>query len=812
MTNRSNNLIRWWDWTAVILALVLIQIAATRLVATKWTENLSLVQVVAFLGLLLGLVLGQSIYSRNIVRLFALVYGVFIIPWQLGLTLGAGIEWVERLQSLRGRIALVLQELVQRAPITDNLLFLLLMAIVFWILSVYAGFVLVRYGRPWRIVLPGGITAFVIHTFDGRLSSRSWYLAFYVFFALLLVSRVVFLQNRSLWKQHHTHTPPDVGFDMARVTALVALVAVLFSWNVPVVAATFQPVANVWKAATHPWMNMRDRFSFAFASLRASVGLVSDIYGKSLPLGLGTPLSNQVFMEVEAPRDPPLGVRYYWRARVYTIFDDDEWETGLDDTREFLPGGRDLSQPGEDIRAEVNFTFFPYDAISTLYVVPQPLWVSRPSDATMVTNPDGTIDLESFQAHEYIRPGERYDVHSSVSAVTVKDLRAAGTDYPQWVLERYLQVPGNMTTRTYELAQELAQGKDTPYDIAVSITSYLRDTISYQRTIDPPPAGVNRIDWFLFEYQKGYCNYYATSEVILLRSLGIPARLAVGFAQGERQSEDLQIQPGGPEGGQGPATLEMDTATFIVRQKDAHAWPEVYFPGIGWIEFEPTSGQDPLFRPSGEDLTELNQGRTDEESMNNDPLRDGVGDQPGQADQAQDDSSRSASFWTAGTIIRLVLLAFVMALLILVIVRTRKGTWVVSWVEKMSQVTSIRLERGLNRLGIKPPVFLLNWAYTASLDPLGRSYLEINRSLKRLGRKPGIQYTPAERADALIAILPTASDPTTRLLAEYQHGIYSLHSADMEAARHASSTIRKLSYLAILQAFLKRFQEPERGN
>ncbi len=810
MPKVTKNLTRWWDLQAAILGLVVVQVAAARLVATKWTDHLSLPQVIGLIGIVLGLALGQSIFSRTVSGLLAIAYGICIIPWQIGLTLDPGIGWVERLQSLWGRLSIVLQELIQQDAITDNILFLLLMALVFWTVAVYAGFTLARYAHAWRVVLPVGLTIIIIHSFDPLLSSRAWYLAFYLFFALLLVARLTFLKNRALWRQHHAHVPPDVGFDMARFTALVALVLVLFAWNVPVVAESLRPVANVWRTATHPWMNLRDRFSFAFASLRASVGLVSDMYGESMSLGLGSPLSDQILMEVEAPSDPPQGVRYYWRARVYSVFDGSEWEVGIDDSREFLPSGRDLTQPGVDARAEAVFTFHPYNAISSLYVVPQPLWVSRPSEATITTNPDGTIDLESFRVLEYLRPGERYEVRSSLSAVTIKDLRAAGSDYPQWVLDRYLQLPDDISQRTLELAQQLAEGQETPYDVTAAVTNYLRENITYQLTIDAPPQDANRLDWFLFEYKKGFCNYYATSEIILLRSLGIPARMAVGFAQGERQVEIIEDQQPGQGETIGPDVAISDTATYLVRQKNAHAWPEVYFPGIGWVEFEPTSSENALFRPSGEDFTSNQEQPEGGEDQGRDEslldLEQSLEDSPNE----QGEQGNRANFWTVGNLARVVVLICAIALLGLAIAKTRKGDWAAAWFEKLSRKSAIRFEQSMSRLGIKTPTFIRNWVFVTGLPPLGRAYLEINRSLRRLGKEMGLQETPLERANALIGILPAAQEPTNRLLQEYQAGTYSQHEADPEAARKASIEIRKHSYWEIAKRFLARFQDPER--
>jgi transglutaminase-like putative cysteine protease len=810
MAKKKFNPPRWWDWLAAILGLVILQIAAGRLVATRWTEHLALVQIVSFFGIILGLALGQSIFSKFISGSFAISYGCFVIPWQLGLTLDQGINWPERLLSMQGRLELVLRELVNRDPVTDNLLFLLLMAFLFWVLSVFTGYILTRHANTWSAVLPGGVVAFVIHTFDPLLTKRSWYLAFYLFFALLLVARLVFIKNREIWKRHHMHTPPDIGFDLARFAAFVAMVIVLFAWNIPVLAATFKPAAEILRSSTRPWLTLQDRMSFAFASLRASVGLVSDLYGDTLPLGLGTPLSDQVLMEVEAPSVPPQGVRYYWRAWVYSIYSDNEWMSNIQDTREMIPGGRDLTQPGLDVRAVANFTFFPHDSISLLYVAPQPLWVSRPANATMVTNPDGTIDLGSIQVNEYIRPGEQYEVRSSLSSVTILDLREAGTEYPQWVLDRYLQIPAEITPRTRELAQRLAQGYDTPYDIVASVTNFLRENITYQQTIDIPPSNAERIDWFLFEYQKGFCYYYASSEVILLRSLGIPARIAVGFAQGERKSPPIvgpQTRPGEPEA---PDTQFGDTVTYIVRQNDAHAWPEVYFPGIGWVEFEPTSGQDPLFRPSGEDYPRQQPQNQNPELSRTDPLAD-LEDKPDDVSSSIENAGSWLAFWTGGRIFQSVILLIALALLIFVIIQTRRGKLLSPVLERIAVQFPTLLERGLRRLGIQPPAFLRNWVFLANLPPLSKAYLEINRSLTRLGKKAQLDETPAERVSALIALLPQVRNPAYQLLHEYQRGAYSQHFADSEAARIASGEVRKQSYLALLKRFLARFQEPERN-
>jgi transglutaminase-like putative cysteine protease len=796
------------DWLSAILLIICIQIAAGRLVATRWTEDLLLVQVIALFGTLLGLALGKSIFRRFWVFFLAVAYGLILIPWQIGMTLEAEIEWRIRMLNLWGRLGVVINELLARKPITDNLLFLLLMAITFWSLSVYAGFILRRNGNPWKVVIPGGIAALVIHSYDPLLVSRSWYLAFYLFFALLLVARLVYLQNIAAWRESHTHTPPDIGFDFSRVALVLAIILVFFAWNVPVLAQTFKPAAEIWQTASRPWLTTKDRFGFMFASLRASVGLVQDYFGNTLPLGLGSPLSDGVILEVEAPTSLPNGYRYYWEARTYNLYKGNQWYSDLRTAHNLTADSLDLNQPGADVRPVVTSTFFPHVPISTLYTISEPLWVNRPTQTFMTINLDGLVNYGSMMGKGFVHPGEQYTMRSAVDALMETDLQEAGTDYPQWVLDGYLQVPDEITPRSKELANEIAAGLSNPFDIVNAVTEYLRNNIEYNQSIIQPPPNQERIDWFLFDYRKGFCNYYASAEVILLRSLGIPARMAVGFAQGEREIPPIQGQP--QVGGSVVITNEQisETSTYVVRQKDAHAWPEVYFPGLGWVIFEPTVSQPPLFRPSGETITSqdqnqplpVNDNSQNEQELNPDQQRPG---------DVTLDFNKGTNFWTFTNIIQIIILVFALGVLVLVIWQVHRGFKVLPFLERISVEIPVGFEKGLRRIGIRPPDFLVNWTYYLRLPALARSYLEINHALKRIGRSPSIQDTPTERTDSLIRAIPEASIPAKRLLFEYQTSVYSPHNSNLEIARKAGAEIRKLSWLAKFGKFLTRFQEPD---
>ncbi|MCB9150587.1 MAG: transglutaminase domain-containing protein [Caldilineaceae bacterium] len=110
------------------------------------------------------------------------------------------------------------------------------------------------------------------------------------------------------------------------------------------------------------------------------------------------------------------------------------------------------------------------------------------------------------------------------------------------------------------------------------------DNYPYNEEIEAPADDVDPVAYFLFDIKEGYCDYYATAMVMMLRSLGIPARAVSGCAEG---------------------TFDEESQVYIITEKDAHTWVEVYFPTYGWIEFEPTAGESELRRPAGEDPNSL---------------------------------------------------------------------------------------------------------------------------------------------------------------------------------------------------------------
>ncbi|MHB8500231.1 MAG: transglutaminase TgpA family protein [Candidatus Acidiferrales bacterium] len=160
----------------------------------------------------------------------------------------------------------------------------------------------------------------------------------------------------------------------------------------------------------------------------------------------------------------------------------------------------------------------------------------------------------------------RYEGYSLLPAMDVSRLRASSLDYPEDVRDTYLQLPAELDPRIPELARQITERAKNSFDKTVVVENYLRSHFAYTLNLTGKPGG-DPLAHFLFETRAGHCEYFASAMAIMLRTLGMPTREVNGFLPGEYN--DL-------------------AGDYIVRASDAHSWVEVYFPGTGWMTFDPT--------------------------------------------------------------------------------------------------------------------------------------------------------------------------------------------------------------------------------
>ena len=168
-----------------------------------------------------------------------------------------------------------------------------------------------------------------------------------------------------------------------------------------------------------------------------------------------------------------------------------------------------------------------------------------------------------------------YQVTSLLVVMDEKQLKAAQGMYDEAIRKRYLDLPESVPERVLALARQITATAPTPYDQARALETYLRNTYPYTLHIPAPPVNRDVVDYFLFDLKKGFCDYYATSMVVMARSIGLPARIVFGYGSG---------------------TYDQAKGEYDVVLADSHAWVEVYFTSVGWVEFDPTANQPEVDR------------------------------------------------------------------------------------------------------------------------------------------------------------------------------------------------------------------------
>ena len=292
-------------------------------------------------------------------------------------------------------------------------------------------------------------------------------------------------------------------------------------------------------------------------------------------IGSGPELSEELVLSIRVIEEgdirglEPGGTRepYYWRSNTYDIYLGNGWMSGKADQSEY--------PAGEHIRQE--FPEFSRVVAQRIRSVPKLGGLLFSAGGLLTVDRPFRVDWRSPEddfGAVLLEPSTSTRVESRVPEFTQEALRNSGLAYPDWVSSRYLQLRDSVPDRVIALSRELTATAPTPYDRAVAIENFLRG-FEYSLDVPVPPRDRDLVDYFLFDLQKGYCDYYATSMVVLARAAGLPARMVVGYHTGKYNPE-----------------LEA----YLVSEAEAHSWPEIYFPGYGWVEFEPTAGRSALNR------------------------------------------------------------------------------------------------------------------------------------------------------------------------------------------------------------------------
>ncbi len=269
--------------------------------------------------------------------------------------------------------------------------------------------------------------------------------------------------------------------------------------------------------------------------------------------------------EVAADNRPVMYVKstqpFYWRGDTADFYTGKGWRNTL------VPrslGNDEISNPySRNVavdKVEQVFVLAPGVSSQVIFSPGLPAKVELHGEDIM-TDAGGNIYTSGLTS------GGTYRVVSYIPERDEARLRRGTAEYPLEIKQYYLQLPQNLPERVGRLAEKLTMHARNSYDKAVILEDYISSNYAYNLSVKPASGSRDVTDYFLFDLKKGYCTYHSTAMVVMLRSIGIPARWVKGFT---------------------PGTFEPESGVYEVTMGDAHSWVEVYFADYGWVPFEPT--------------------------------------------------------------------------------------------------------------------------------------------------------------------------------------------------------------------------------
>ena len=540
---RLTGLVTSGEWLMVLLTLLTLGVATFSIEYARWISSQLPLLLVLFLAI-------SSTFIMIKVRIPRLVKAACIVGLLILM-----MFW----QTIRMSGGRPVFQSLATSPNENSVFFAIFLVAVIWIAGVYSTWSVLKKGNAW---IPAGLGATILLINLSNLSPENYViLPVYMAVAFILIGIVRLTQDQNRWSLNGNRYPKRaISYSLVAVTIFV-IVAAMIAWVTPVKAVDklgFDTNGHLIRNIQNDWFNI-------FASVQSKWNTVINEDLKTL--SFDAPLDNRATVLFTVTSTEPA----YWRIKQYSDYSQQGWSNSSTETGRILdPGVKANSGTEQDNLRNVTYTVETDSKTDVLLLAGEfvsaniPVRLELPSLASEKDTPD----IMSVTTPRILQPHQNYSVTVTVSTASPEQLMEAGTDYPDWVVQSYLQLPESLPQQVRELASTITDSSNNPYDKASAVQQYLNG-LKYNLEAKSPSRLGDETSVFLFEQKEGVCTDFATAMVVMLRSVGIPARLATGYVPGEHK-----------EG----------TNTYIVRGRDYHAWPEVYFPGYGWIEFEPTPG------------------------------------------------------------------------------------------------------------------------------------------------------------------------------------------------------------------------------
>ncbi len=563
-------------WLAFLLLWVVVLCLMGAVVEARWTPEAGVAAPAALLGFAVGVLLARRSLPAWQAWTLLLLYGLLLCtvylarllpPWRILLGAWSGYAQFNQEQTALfvDRVAGWLRAALSGGSSRETVVFAFGLGLLVWLLAAHVGWSAFRQRQPVSGLMMVGL-ALAINGYFG--AAPIWYAVVFVAAAALLLAVLHYAYLEQDWDAHQISYPTDIQVELVMAAGAVAAILMVLAMAVPTIR--LQDVAQAFRA--QPVVQQTEEtLERVFAGIRsprqeAAAFSGAGILPNDFLLGNPPELANTVVMtatvSLTSRGNPDALAGLHWRGLSYDVYNGQGWELSTGRQEEVM-AGVPIPLPPISQAATITQTVHGLFTAPCVHCPRYTLGLPRQFDQAVTVFWRGVDDLAQVRA----AGSPRYTAISTASAAGETAWRQATLDgIPPLIRGRYTQLPDALPERVRALAQAITAPYDAPYDQARAIEAFLRQ-YPYNLDVALPPDGRDAVDFFLFDLQQGYCDYYASAMTVLARSIGLPARLAVGYL----------AQP--------PDAAGVQT----IVQLNAHAWAEVYFAGYGWLEFEPTS-------------------------------------------------------------------------------------------------------------------------------------------------------------------------------------------------------------------------------
>ncbi len=594
-------------WTSVIALSVMMATLGIAIDDARWagtvgtssTSQTGFLPICGVLAVLVGTALAKSRLGRYQGHFIGALVGAAFLLNAIAASISTAPAFEERLHDLNVSVSTWVEVVVViGARSYETSIFLLVIGALIWGAGQFSAYAVFRRHRPLPAV---ALTGFIMLV-NVSITIRDQYVHLIIFMAaaLVLLIRLNLLDQAREWRARGMRDVADVSQSFMRNGAIFVAVAIVAATTLAANASS-APLGRVWRDLDDDLLQVGYSINNLLGGITGSARGPHLLFGQNQMIrGVWESSTQVVFTATSTDEEGS-----YWRGATYDSFNGNTWQQ-LDLVPSIVEAGADvLAGTAEPVREDagrhvvvLNVTPANYD--DDVIVAPEaPTGVNQ--QVEVQTNGQGG-SFAGMKLVQGVQPNVPFTVRSLVrnpfgrdDGLTGNQLAAAGTFYPDWV-NRYLAIrPGSIgelvTQTARQIKNQLPPERQDPYHLAVAVQDFLRRTGGFEYVTDVLSDVQNGctdnsklVDCFI-EIKKGYCEFFATAMVMLLREMGVPARYVLGYLPGRQQEDD----------------------SWLVDGSAAHAWVEVYFPGYGWLQFDPTpgnevNGQEATVLPAGPEV------------------------------------------------------------------------------------------------------------------------------------------------------------------------------------------------------------------